>query len=301
MADDAASDTTHMQPADAMQLTGLTDVALPHDELTDDALAGDFRILQRRRGHRYSIDDVLTAYQAARISPVPQRYLDLGCGIGSVLLMVAYKHPDAEITGVEAQAQSFSLATQNVERNQQQARVTLHHGDIRDTPLLDRLQAPFDLITGTPPYQPPGTGTPSPDSQRAHARVELRGGVEAYLEAAARVLAPEGRVVVCGDARFPERVTATAQRLGLSIETQLDAVPYAVRKGALFTVWTLAWSMHMPARDWQRDTFYARNDDGSRTHAAHELRRFFDLPVNEGEAPSPPGTPHLPKHDRGTS
>jgi tRNA1(Val) A37 N6-methylase TrmN6 len=156
MANDAASDAIHLQ----------------HDELTDDALAGDFRILQRRRGHRYSIDDVLTAYQAARISPTrnsppPKRYLDLGCGIGSVLLMVAYKYRDAAIEGIEAQEQSFSLATQNVQRNRQQTRVTLHHGDLRDTHLLDRLRAPFDLITGTPPYQPPGTGTPSPDSQAA--------------------------------------------------------------------------------------------------------------------------------------
>ncbi len=261
---------------------------LQPDALTDDALAGDFRILQRRRGHRYSIDDVLTAYQAARITPAPMRYLDLGCGIGSVLLMVAHKHRAATIEGIEAQEQSFALATRNVERNQQQARVTLHHGDLRDVTLLDRLRGPFDLITGTPPYQPPGAGTPSPDSQRAHARVELRGGVEAYLEAGARVLAAQGRLVVCGDARFPQRVFGTAKRLGLSVIAQLDAVPYANRKAPLFSVWTLGWSLHVPAQPVAHDTFYARTEDGGRTEAAHQLRRFFDLPVNEHEAPSPP-------------
>lgn len=276
---------------------------LADEELTDDALAGHFRIYQRRRGHRYSIDDVLTAYQSARITATapPQRYLDLGCGIGSVLLMVAYKHPSATIEGIEAQAQSFSLATRNVQRNQQDARVTLHHGDLRDTTLLDRLHAPFDLITGTPPYQPPGAGTPSPDSQRAHARVELRGGVEVYLQAAARVLAPQGRLVVCADARFPQRVIATAQSLGLRIDAQLDAVPYADRKAPLFTVWTLAWSQQpaLRAQDpWTRETFYARNEDGGRTQDAHALRRFFDLPVNENESASPPErAPH--KHASG--
>lgn len=262
----------------------------PYDveELTDDALTGDFRILQRRRGHRYSIDDVLTAYQAARITPSPARYLDLGCGIGSVLLMVAHKHRATQIEAVEAQAQSFSLATENVRRAQQQARVTLHHGDLRDTSLLDRLHGPFDLITGTPPYQPPGAGTPSPDSQRAHARVELRGGVEAYLEAGARVLSTNGRLVVCGDARFPGRVFDTAQRLGLRVIAQLDAVPYANRKAPLFSVWTLGWALHVPAQAITHHTFYARTEDGGRTEAAHQLRRFFDLPVNEHEAPSPP-------------
>ena len=261
------------------------------DSLTDDALTGSYRIWQRRRGHRYSLDDVLTAYQAARITPAPARYLDLGCGIGSVLLMVAHKHPHAAVVGVEAQAQSFELVTRNVQRNGQRERVSLHHGDIRDTALIDSLPGPFDVITGTPPYQPAGAGTLSPDSQRAHARAELRGGIEVYIEAAARVLAPNGRFVVCADARQPERVIATAQRMGFTITERLDAVPYAERKAPLFSVWTLAWSLHVPAHPWSHDTFYARNPDGSRTEAAHQLRRYFDLPVNENEAPSPPDGP----------
>jgi len=274
MASDAASGAGEMQ----------------HDigDLSDDALTGEFRIFQRTRGHRYSIDDLLTAYQAARIVPAPSHYLDMGCGIGSVLLMVAHKHPHARIEGIEAQDISFALAARNVERNQQGSRVTLHHGDLRDTDLHTRLRGPFDLITGTPPYQPPGAGTPSPDSQKAHARVELRGGVEAYLEAGARLLAPAGRLVVCADARFPERVIVTAQKLGLSVEAQLDAMPYSTRKGALFTVWTLGHRADITTLDWPRAEFHARTQDGGRTEDAHALRRFFDLPVNEGEAPSPP-------------
>lgn len=278
MGSDAASEPSETQGRDI----------LCDEELSDDALAGDFRILQRTRGHRYSIDDVLTAYQAARVAPPPLRYLDLGCGIGSVLLMVAHKHPLARIEGIEAQDVSFALATRNVERNQQAARVTLHHGDLRDTELHERLQGPFDLITGTPPYQPPGAGTPSPDSQRAHARVELRGGVEAYLEAGARLLSPTGRLVVCADARFPERVVDTAPRLELAVEAQLDAMPYATRKGPLFTVWTLRPRAQVATSNWPREEFHARTPDGGRTEEAHTLRRFFDLPVNEGEAPSPP-------------
>ena len=39
-------------------------------------------------------------------------------------------------------------------------------------------------MTGTPPYKKLGTATPSPDPQRAHARIELRGGIEDYLATA---------------------------------------------------------------------------------------------------------------------
>jgi len=190
-------------------------------ELTCDALTSTFRVLQRRGGHRFSVDDRMTAWVAATLargrvegasgwpcarsssgSTGPLRVLDLGTGIGSVLLMVAWAAPEAELVGVEAQAESYALLTQNVERNGLVSRVRALHGDLRAR--VPELPArSFDLVTGTPPYLPPGTATPSPDAQRAAARIELRGGIEAYLVAAAHAVAPDGRVVVCADGRTP--------------------------------------------------------------------------------------------------
>ena len=91
-------------------MTALIDDA----ELSDDAITREFRIWQRRRGHRYSIDDVATAWQAARAQPNAQRYLDLGCGIGSVLLMVSWKLDHALVVGIEAQPVSAALARRNL-------------------------------------------------------------------------------------------------------------------------------------------------------------------------------------------
>jgi len=55
-------------------------------------LTGDFRIFQLIDGHRWSIDDLATAWFALR--QVRDRQVnttvDLGCGIGSVLLMTAW-------------------------------------------------------------------------------------------------------------------------------------------------------------------------------------------------------------------
>lgn len=260
------------------------------DEVTDDALAGTWRILQRRRGHRYSLDDVATAWEAASTRPAAASHLDLGCGIGSVLLMVGYKLSTARSVGIEAQAQSFDLARRNVDRSGQADRIRLVHGDIRDASVLDEALAegPFDLVTGTPPYMPAAQGTPSPDPQRAHARMELRGGVEEYLRAGARVLAPGGRLAVCADARRPDRVLGVAPELGLVAVRSREVVPRAGRKGALFTVWTLALARDAEAAPLERaPALVARDEDGARTEAAHALRRFFDLPVNEEEPPSP--------------
>jgi tRNA1Val (adenine37-N6)-methyltransferase len=272
------------------------------DELSDDALTGRVRVLQRVRGHRYSVDDVATAWVAARAMPSARLCLDLGCGIGSVLLMVADSLPEAQCVGIEAQAQSFSLVTQNVARNQLGARVQAHHGDLRDAALLEALRREvtagrgFDLITGTPPYKKAGTATPSPDSQRAHARMELRGGIEEYLSAAGRMLAEGGLCVVCAEASADGRVEDGARLAGLTRLEQLDVVPMAGRKGRLFAVHTLCRAAdatrHGVGRDAQlaspsRTTFVARDAQGVRTTEERAMRAFFGLGGEVDDA-SPP-------------
>ena len=246
------------------------------DPLQDDALTGSMRIWQRVRGHRYSLDDVLTARSALEANPEAGSYLDLGCGIGSVLMMVMGDLSSSQAVGVEAQEQSFTLAKQNVLRNQLQDRVSLVHGDFREVSLLTAPTTGFDLITGTPPYQPPGTATPSPDPQRAYARIEYRGGVEAYLEAISRWLAADGVAVVCAEGTRPERVLDNVEALGLSVMRRRDAYPRAGRVKPLFSVWTLRKSS-VSEPDYDVEDFVARDKDGVRTDAYHRLRASFGI------------------------
>ena len=206
--------------------------------LTDDLLTRDVRVYQRAKGHRFSSDDVATAYVAFSACPDAQRVLDLGCGLGSVLLHLAWKLPRAELTGVEAQAISFELLKRNVARSGFGARVQVHHGDLRDAALLSSLGGEFELVTGTPPYFPPEAALDAEDEQRAYARIEYRGGVEAYIAAGSRLLAPSGVLVLCGDARVGERTTSAARASGLVIHARCDVIARAGRS-PLFSVWTL--------------------------------------------------------------
>jgi tRNA1(Val) A37 N6-methylase TrmN6 len=261
---------------------------VPENDLTDDALAGELRVFQRRNGHRYSLDDTLTAWVAARARPRAESALDLGCGIGSVLLMLAYKLRTARLCGLEAQVQSHALASSNIARNGLAARVRATLGDLRERASLDALRAenlgqPFELITGTPPYLPKEHGTLPPDAQRAHARFELRGGVEAYVAAAAGLLAPSGVFVICAGVRTAERLERAAQDAHLYIHSAMPVIP-SVAKGELFAVWTLGASALPRA---QELPFIARDEHGARTQAALEVRSFFGLPITSGEAPSP--------------
>ena len=241
-------------------------------ELTSDAITASFRLLQRRRGHRFSVDDLATAWEAVRASTDAPQFLDMGCGIGSVLLMVAWRLPAARAFGIEAQDMSIELAQRNVRENGLEGRVTLFHGDLRG---VTRAWAhgPCALVTGTPPYLPLGTASPSPDPQRAAARVELRGGVEDYLAAAARVLSPDGVVVVCADGRAPERVLRGAAAAELVPIRRLDVVPRA-GKATLFSVWTCARASR-GALD--HAEVIMRDEAGARTDASREMRRAFGL------------------------
>src|SRR5262249_20078807 len=82
-------------------------------------LAGNWRILQLVRGHRWSLDDLVTAWFAAEVvgGAPPGRFADLGCGIGAVLLLLAWRFPAARGLGVEAQPVSVDLARRSLAWN----------------------------------------------------------------------------------------------------------------------------------------------------------------------------------------
>jgi tRNA1(Val) A37 N6-methylase TrmN6 len=158
---------------------------------TLDYLCGWYRIFQYAKGHRYSTDDVLTAWYGTTHAPRVARAADLGSGIGSVALIAAWRLPGATFCTVEAQEISLRLAKKSVRYNGLESRFTLFHGDLRDESILVN-EAPFDLVTGSPPYWPAGTASEAAHAQAIPARIEIRGSVVDYALAASRILAPGG-------------------------------------------------------------------------------------------------------------
>jgi tRNA1Val (adenine37-N6)-methyltransferase len=158
---------------------------------TLDFIAGGYRIFQYVKGHRFSTDDVLTAWYGTQWAPRVERAADLGSGIGSVAMVAAWRLPGARFWTVEAQEASVRLARKSIRYNGLDSRFDVRLGDLRDPSILAD-GAPFDLVTGSPPYFPPGTATAAEHPQAVPARIEIRGDVRDYATAAARILAPGG-------------------------------------------------------------------------------------------------------------
>ena len=196
-----------------------------------DMLSGEWRIFQRRDGHRYSTDDLLCAWFACRCAEDRgvrvERALDLGAGIGSVGMIVAWRNPHARLVAVEAQAISADLFARSIRFNGADGRIDLRRGDLRDESIVTET-AWFDLVTGSPPYFDEAEGVVSDRPQRGPCRFEQRGGVEGYAAAGARALAPHGVMALVHTWAARERVARSAAAAGLVV---VGMHPVAFREG----------------------------------------------------------------------
>lgn len=185
---------------------------------TLDAISGHFRLFQLRDGHRFSTDDILTAWYGTSWCPTARAALDLGSGIGTVGMICAWRLPGAKIVTVEAQSESVALAGKSARYNGLEDRYEIREGDFRSAGIL-RDDEKFDLITGSPPYFPQGAGIESEHPQKLACRFELRGTVVDYCATAAKHLA-RGGFFACVFPHEPAqlaRVEAGAKAAGLVI------------------------------------------------------------------------------------
>ena len=240
------------------------------ERITLDGLTGAWSIFQRACGHRHSVDDVLTAAYALAVSPRVTRHLDLGTGIGTVGLLVLWGMGEAaSLVGIEAQAVSHRLLLANIAINQLSERVQPLFGDLRELSLTER----FPLITGSPPYFPVNAGIVPQDSQKAHARFELRGDVSDYALAAARHLAPGGWFVFCFPTPQKQRARAGVAAAGLRVVRIRDVIP-RVGLASLFSLFACR-HPEDASECVIDDSLIVRSADGELSSTMQRVRRGF--------------------------
>lgn len=96
-----------------------------------------------------------------RITPPPERILDLCTGSGALAVALALRLPSSRVTAIDCSELALSNARLNLERHQCADRVTLLKGDLfkafqyeNGLQKADEDLARFDLIVCNPPYIP---------------------------------------------------------------------------------------------------------------------------------------------------
>jgi tRNA1(Val) A37 N6-methylase TrmN6 len=180
-------------------------------------------------------------------------------------MIAAWRLPGSRFVTIEAQEESVRLARRSAAYNGLDARYEIRLGDFRTDEAVAVDEA-FDLVLGSPPYFPPGTGIEGDHPQKIACRFEMRGDIGDYARVASAHLAPGG-LFACV---FPEtdraRVEDAAKRTQLTIVRRR---PVVFREGepplvALFAMVRQAdLPLHMRERTWVEPPLVIRCADGS--------------------------------------
>ena len=164
-----------------------------HADLTckgtvDTLLGGRIKITQPADGYRVAVDAVLLA--AAVDVGTGERVLDLGCGVGSVSLCLAWRAPDVGIVGLDREPVFLTYARENAVGNGMAERVAFLAGDVLDPP--DTIRAGFDRVMLNPPYLKAGSATVSAHRLKAAATAESAAALPDWIACARAALKPDG-------------------------------------------------------------------------------------------------------------
>ena len=167
-------------------------------ETLDSIFQGRLKIIQPKKGYRFSIDAVLLA--GLTLVHPQDRIVDLGTGCGIVPLLLASHRSVQHITGIEIQESLVSMAKRNVLINGFGHLVSIIQADLRDLEVTGA-GGLMDLVLCNPPYGKLRSGRLNPNSSKAIARHEVLATLPDVVRTAAQLLHQKGRLAVIYPAR----------------------------------------------------------------------------------------------------
>lgn len=167
----------------------MDNLATSHDSIYQ----GKWLLEQPLKGYRFGTDAMVLA---ASVQAKPaEKVLELGCGVGAVLLAVHSRLPDVFLTGVERENDYVELAKRNILHNNVSRRVSVFKGDIQNSMTMHSLGY-FDHVIANPPYFETGKHSAPAVAIRRAARQHDPDALGQWLQAANRVLKPKGTVTL---------------------------------------------------------------------------------------------------------
>ncbi len=182
------------------------------DETIDSFLNGELKVIQKKKGYRFSIDAILLS-QFIKIRK-NEKAIDLGTGCAIIPLLLAKMKEDCLFTGIEIQDGLFECAKKNVKLNNLEHRISILHQDLRR---LKTIFPPgsFDVVFSNPPYRRSHTGRLNPSIEKAIARHEILGTIEDLVSVASYLLPNKGRFYLIFNASRAADLISTLKKENL--------------------------------------------------------------------------------------
>jgi tRNA1Val (adenine37-N6)-methyltransferase len=174
-----------------MKSSSFTDIGPHPHETIDPILDGRLRLIQSKKGYRFSIDSVFLA-EFVTIKP-GDVVVDLGTGCGVIPVILLLTEAVGHAFGLEIQEELAGQALRNAALNGFRDRMHIVRGDIRFPPLQPALA---DVVICNPPYRRVREGRINPDPRRAIARHEILASIDDIIRATRHLLKKKGRPCV---------------------------------------------------------------------------------------------------------
>ncbi|MBI5207364.1 MAG: tRNA1(Val) (adenine(37)-N6)-methyltransferase [Candidatus Firestonebacteria bacterium] len=168
-------------------------VKIYEDECVDLLTKNQYKIIQKKKGFRFSLDSVLLA-NFCRLQE-GDKIIDLGTGSAIIPLIIITYLKNCHITGVEILRDISLMAQRSIELNNLEPHISIINDDLKK--IKDRFPVhSFNVVISNPPYHPVGEGNINPDRTQAIARHEIACTLEDLVKTAYYLLKDDGRFFI---------------------------------------------------------------------------------------------------------
>lgn len=204
-----------------------------NNERIDDLQLNGCQIIQSPDRFCFGMDAVLLS-GFARVKK-GETVLDLGTGTGILPILLEVKTPGEHFTGLEIQRESAEMAERSVLMNNQQEKIDIVTGDIKEASAIFG-RGVYDVVVTNPPYMNQNHGITNPESPKAIARHELMCTLEDVVREASAVLKVNGRMyMVHRPYRLPD-IMEMMLKYKLEPKRMRFVHPYADREPSMVLV-----------------------------------------------------------------
>lgn len=151
----------------------------------DAFLDGRMKAYQPLKGPRAAIDALFLASAIPARAGRQETVLEAGLGVGVASLALAFRVPDARVTGVEVQPKLCCLARENIVLNGMEERIAVVEADLTARPSTLKkaglVPGSFSHVAANPPFLTHGEARVSPDQSIATAHAADKGALEDWI------------------------------------------------------------------------------------------------------------------------